>query len=72
MGSDLHALFRARVRELAKARGYSINRLADFAGISGGFLSTVLRGEKSPTLRTIMKIADALNVDPIELFKGRP
>lgn len=66
---DLQAVVTNRIRELAEAKGYSINRLADFSGISAGYLSTVLRGKKSPSLRTISKIADALDVSPLELFK---
>jgi transcriptional regulator with XRE-family HTH domain len=69
MAPDLQRVVRDRIRLLAKQRGYSINRLAEFAGISGGYLSTVLRGQKSPTLRTIEKIADALEIDPFDLFK---
>ena len=66
---ELQAVVTSRIRQLAEAKGYSINRLADFAGISAGYLSTVVRGKKSPSLRTITKIADALDVNPLELFR---
>ena len=72
MATDLHKVVRDRIKSLARERGYSVNRLADFAGMSGGYLSTVLRGQKSPTLRTLEKIADALEIDPLDLFRTSP
>ena len=66
---ELKAVFAQRVTSLAKRRQLSINRLADFAGISRGFLSDVLRCRKAPTLRTIACVADALEVEPWELLK---
>jgi transcriptional regulator with XRE-family HTH domain len=65
----IHSVFSDNIRALAKKRGLSINHLADFAGISRGYLSTILRGQKSPTLRTVEKIAEALEVEVGELLK---
>lgn len=42
----------------------SQNKLAIKIGISQSYLSAVERGEKSPTLRMIYKISDALDVCP--------
>jgi len=69
MKGDIHTTVINQIRHLAKKKGYSINLLADFAGISRGYLSTILRGKKSPTLRTIEKIAMALDVEFADLFK---
>ena len=52
-----------RIRTVALRKGLSVNRLADFAGVSRSYLSAVLRGEKSPTLRTLSYVAEALEVD---------
>lgn len=57
----------ARVRQLAKAKGLSVNRLADFAGVSRGYLSRLLRAEQSPTLDTLEKLAEALGVEARDL-----
>lgn len=57
-----------RIRELSRARGYSINLLADFAGVSRGHMSRILRGEKSPTLKTLGRIAEGLDVPLRDLF----
>jgi transcriptional regulator with XRE-family HTH domain len=54
-----------------KARGWSINRLADFSGLGRGHLSELLSltTRRSPTLRTIVKLADALEVPCFELLR---
>ncbi len=57
----------AQVRRIAKGKGLSVNKLADFAGISRGYLSRLLRAEQSPTLDTLEKLADALDVEVKEL-----
>ena len=69
---DSHPILISRVQELAKRKGYSVNRLADFAGISRGHLSNVLRGQMSPTLRTLDRIAEALDVQAKDLLEGAP
>ena len=68
-GSELSLIFAKRVRELADDRGWSINYLADFAGLGRGFVSELLRGKKSPTLDTMAKLAEALEVEPWTLLK---
>ena len=56
---------RAELERRAEAgRPLSINRLADFAGLGRGYLSELLRLDKQPTLRTVEKIATALEMDP--------
>ncbi len=69
---DAHAILISRIEELAEKRGFSINRLADAAGISRGYLSSVLRQKFSPSLKTLEKIALALEVPPFELLRPRP
>jgi transcriptional regulator with XRE-family HTH domain len=67
--SDLKAIFARRVRELAEERDWSVNHLADFAGLGRGFVSELLRGKKSPTLDTVEKVAAALEVEAWTLLK---
>jgi transcriptional regulator with XRE-family HTH domain len=64
----LHRGFTRRVRELMKRRELSVNRLADFSGLGRGRVSEILAGKTSPTLRTIGKLADALEVPVRDLL----
>ena len=69
MDSALHQRFADRVRKLVLQRGWSQNQFADAAEVSRGHLSHVLGGKKSPTLRTMEKIAKALDVEVRDLLK---
>jgi transcriptional regulator with XRE-family HTH domain len=65
-----HERLIARIRQLMECdyEGWSANQLADFSGVSRGFMSNLLSGKKSPTLRTLTKIAAALEVKVKELL----
>jgi transcriptional regulator with XRE-family HTH domain len=64
----LHRHLSTRVREIAGRKKVSLNRLADLAGISRSHLARILRGESSPSLAVIGRIADALEVGVRELL----
>lgn len=49
-------------------RGISQEELADMAGIARSTMGIVERGEQSPSLQTIAKIATALKIDIYKLF----
>lgn len=51
-----------------KARKLSVNRLADFSGLGRGHLAMLLSGKSSPTLRTMVRLAEALEVDVRDLL----
>ena len=57
-----------RIRKLIKHRATTAEQVAFVAGISKSYLSAVLRCKKSPTIKTLAKIAEALEVDIKELF----
>ena len=63
-----HRALSRRTYELRKAKGWSQNQLADFAGIARGYLSHILAGEYSPTIRIVAQLADALEVQVKDLF----
>ena len=51
-----------KIRSLAKERGLSQNYLADFTGLSRAHLSRVMNLKQSPTIRTLKKLAETLEV----------
>jgi len=51
-----------RLRALIRIRQTTAERLAYETGISKGNLSEILRGKRSPTLRTLDKLARTLDV----------
>lgn len=50
------------------AKGWSVNRMADFSGVGRGRMSEILAGKSSPTVRTLGRIAEALGVEVTDLF----
>ena len=50
-------------------RGISIRRLASMAGLSQPMVGYVERGMRNPTLDTVLRIANALDVDLSGLIK---
>ncbi|OGK95968.1 MAG: hypothetical protein A3E31_18380 [Candidatus Rokubacteria bacterium RIFCSPHIGHO2_12_FULL_73_22] len=60
--TKLRAAFGRRLRELRRGRALSQERLGARAQLSGKFLGELERGEKSPTLDTMARLARALGV----------
>ena len=49
-------------------RGISQEILADIAGIARSTMGIIERGEQSPSLQTVAKVANALQIDMYKLF----
>lgn len=64
----LRKLFGDRLRTLRKARGLSQEALAEKADTHFTYIGVIERGEQSPTLDTVEKIAKALDMETKELF----
>ena len=55
---------------MRRAKGLSLDRLAEGTGLSTGFLSQVERGLSSPSLRDLAIIAERLDIGIADLFDG--
>ena len=53
----------ALIRERRKQQGLTLQELADRSGLSTGFLSQAERGSTMPSLVSVLKLAEALEVD---------
>ena len=62
----------ARIRYFRHLRSLSQEQLALQAGINTAFLGHLERGLKSPTITTLEKIVNALNISLGELFADEP
>ena len=56
-----------RIREIIRTKGYTQREFADKLGITLSALNQRLDG--NPTIGTLREIADALNVDFLDLFE---
>lgn len=56
------------IRRLRKAKGLTQEQLAHEAGMAMRYVAGVERGEENPSLRFLIKMADALGVEPATLL----
>ena len=68
VGRELLAQLGERLREERRRRGLTLNQLAQQTGVTTGFLSQLERGKNSPSLLTLWRITDALQVPLGQLF----
>jgi len=59
-----------QIRALREERGYTLQDLAGRANLSLSYLSEIERGSKRPSLKSIDKLATALNVSKAQLIEG--
>ena len=69
-GQELKATLGKNIKFLRFRRELSQNDLAEEASISVTFLSNIERGNNFPQAGTLCNLAEALNVQVWELFKG--
>ena len=70
MENNVNKAFGQLVAELRKKAGFSQEKFAFQCNIDRTYIGTIERGEKSPTLNTIQKIAQALNMPLHQLFEN--
>lgn len=69
MRRDALKMFGDHLRELREKRDFSQIRLSQLAGLNQNYVGDVERGKRNPCLDNIVKLAEALNVSPSELFR---
>lgn len=57
-----------RLKELREKSGYTVNKLANMAGISQSYLRDIELGNKNPTVETLSYFCDALNISLKDFF----
>jgi transcriptional regulator with XRE-family HTH domain len=65
---DLLSTLAAGIRRCRKAKGLTIEKLAEKSGIDAGYLAHIEVSAKKPSLKALTKIARGLDVPPEELF----
>lgn len=68
MRDEILRLFGERLRELRTERNLSQERLAELAGLDRNYIGQIERAERNVALVNIVRIAQALEVAPGDLF----
>jgi transcriptional regulator with XRE-family HTH domain len=66
---NLRSLVAKNLRKIRSAKGVSQEDLAHRAKLNRNYIGMLEREANSPTVHTLGKIADALGIDPAELFR---
>ena len=69
---DLRQLFATNLRRIRHSRKLSQEQLAHDAGVDRAYMSRVERAVTWVGLEIIGKLADVLDVDPVEFFRRPP
>lgn len=69
MNKVLYNKLGRRIRELRVEKGLTQEQLAELAGINAKFEGRIEKAINKPSLDTIFKLAKALDVEVVELFK---
>jgi transcriptional regulator with XRE-family HTH domain len=70
MVEELESNVGSRVRSLRDQQGYSLRALAERCGLSINTISLIERGENSPTVSTLHRLATALDVPITDFFQS--
>jgi len=68
--TNLGQRFGKRVRSIRQRKAWSLEELAERAGMHVTYLSSIERGHRNPTLNVIGSLASALGVSLSELLAG--
>ena len=67
--SQAHAALGHAIRDFRKNRNLSQEELAHRCGLHRTYLGGIERGERNPSYMNILKVAEALDVNPSELLR---
>lgn len=70
--SNIKKLLGNRIREIRRSKNLTQERLAEMVGIGTPNISYIETGKFAPSMDTLEKIAEVLNVKPFELYMFEP
>jgi transcriptional regulator with XRE-family HTH domain len=60
-----------RIKSLRKAKGWSQEEFAERAAMQRSYLADLERGRRNPSVRTLVKVANAFDVAVADLLRSR-
>ena len=70
MANSTIELIRQNIKYYRNLKGYSQEKLSELSGISSDYLSEIERGKKTPSLKRLILIAEALEVEAYKFLQG--
>ena len=69
MANNTIKLIQENIKKYRKLRNLTQEQLSEKSGISNDYLSEIERGKKVPSLKRILMLAKALEIDPKNFFE---
>lgn len=69
MEGDLQRTVGRNLRALRRAKGLSQEAFADVVGVHRTYMGGLERGERNLTLRSVERIAERIDIDPVDLLR---
>ena len=69
MNSDICKQFATKLQEIREAKKFTKSKLSELADVDISYIGKIERGEKYPNLKTIAKLAQALDIPVKDLFE---
>jgi transcriptional regulator with XRE-family HTH domain len=66
--SEIRRRLALRIRALRKIRGFTQSVLAEKSGLPRGYVGDMEGARRNPSLRNLLRVANALGVDLVDLF----
>lgn len=66
----LKQMIGARIKQIRTKKGFTQEELSERIEINPKYLSSIERGKENPTLNTLIRIAESLEVDLGEIFNS--
>jgi transcriptional regulator with XRE-family HTH domain len=70
VGGELQRRVGHHLRQYRHKRGLSQEAFADSLGVHRTYMGGLERGERNLTLQTLERLADELNLDPLDLLQA--
>lgn len=68
LAMEIKELIGAPLKDIGNKKGENQGQLSEMVGINPKYLSSIERGKENPTLNTILKLAETLDVGLDEIF----
>lgn len=65
---DAKQMIGARIKDIRNRKGFTQEELAEKININSKYLSSIERGKENPTLNTLIKLSESLDVNLNDIF----
>lgn len=69
MANSTTEILRNNIKKFRESKNLTQEKLSELAGISADYLSEIERGKKVPSIKRLIQISEALDIEIYKFFK---